>query len=101
VVFHIGCALKGRVDLKNREICWRSLRDFDQLVEPASVAVSFYDAQLHECRRAVNAWSIVGLRFGVVKDIRKLIGRLIWDAREEANYAVDVDLGRTINLDAS
>jgi hypothetical protein len=28
----------------------------------------------------------VGLRNGVVKDIRKMIGKMIWDEREEAAY---------------
>jgi len=29
----------------------------------------------------------VGVRLGVVKDIRILIARLIWDARADATYA--------------
>jgi hypothetical protein len=28
----------------------------------------------------------VGLRNGVVKDIRKMIGKMIWDARQEAEF---------------
>jgi hypothetical protein len=36
--------------------------------------------------KAVDSWIIVGLRNKVVKDIRKMIGRMIWDAREEAAY---------------
>jgi hypothetical protein len=34
-----------------------------------------------------NSWTVVGLRNKVVKDIRKMIGKMIWDAREEAAYS--------------
>jgi hypothetical protein len=36
--------------------------------------------------KAVDSWTIIGLRNGVVKDIRKMIGKMIWDAREQAAY---------------
>jgi hypothetical protein len=32
----------------------------------------------------VNAWTVVGLKNRVVKDIRKMIGKMIWEAREQA-----------------
>jgi hypothetical protein len=37
-------------------------------------------------RKVVDSWTFVGLRNRVVKDIRKMIGKMIWDAREEAEY---------------
>jgi hypothetical protein len=49
----------------------------------------FYDFQIHCYRKAVNLWTLVGLRAGVVKDIRILIGKMIWDAKEEAKYSKD------------
>jgi hypothetical protein len=34
------------------------------------------------------AWTQVGIKLKVVKDVRKLIAKLIWDSREEALYDV-------------
>jgi hypothetical protein len=47
----------------------------------------FYEFQLQSYRQAVDSWIIIGLRNNVVKDIRKMIGKMIWDAREEAAYS--------------
>jgi hypothetical protein len=63
---------------------WERL-EFDCRIGPASLALHFYEFQLHSCRKAVDIW-IIGLRNKVVKDIRNMIGKTIWDAREEAVY---------------
>jgi hypothetical protein len=34
----------------------------------------------------MRAWTLVGIELKVVKDVRKLIAKLIWDSREEALY---------------
>jgi hypothetical protein len=87
VVFAIGRALNGNVDHKKGDIfrvrVWQ-----DSVGAAADKAVAFYMAQLVACRDAVNAWSIVATRFKVVKDIRKLIAKLIWDTRGEALYSI-------------
>jgi hypothetical protein len=36
----------------------------------------------------MHAWTLVGIKLKVVKDVRKLIARLIWDSGEEALYDV-------------
>jgi hypothetical protein len=36
----------------------------------------------------MRAWTQVGIKWKVVKDVRKLIAKLIWDSREEALYDV-------------
>ncbi len=36
-----------------------------------------------------SSWTIIGLRNRVVKDIRKMIGKIIWDAREDAEYELN------------
>jgi hypothetical protein len=58
----------------------------DIRVSAAQTAVAAYEYQLWACRVAVNTWTIVGMRNNVVKDIRVLIGKIIWDARGEARY---------------
>ncbi len=86
VVFVIGRVLKGKVDKKNREILGQYLLTFDSYSGPATKAVSFYEWQIESARLAVDAWVLVGKRLGIIKDIRRLIGQLIWEARLEANY---------------
>jgi hypothetical protein len=85
VIFGIGRALKGHINNEKRTI-FGNLSMFDARIGPANQALHFYEFQLQSYRKAVNSWTIVGLRNKVVKDIRKMIGKVIWDAREEVSY---------------
>jgi hypothetical protein len=86
VVFAIGRALCGHVNMEARTIfnCGQALDS--QILGSAEKAIAFYESQLYACRLAVNTWTEVGIHFHVVKDIRKLISKLIWDSRGEALY---------------
>jgi hypothetical protein len=86
VVFVIGRALKGQVNSEEGTIFGNR---YSSCFAPANKALRFYEFQLQSYRKAVDSWTIVGLRNGVVKDIRKMIGKMIWDAREEAAYLED------------
>lgn len=85
VVFLIGRELKGNIEVERRKI-FRCSCNFSFFVSPARQAVSFYEAQVRCARLAINTWVLVGTRFGIAKDVRKIIGNLIWDARFEAKY---------------
>jgi hypothetical protein len=85
VVFVVGRALKGHVDNEKGTIFGRGY-NFDTYIGPANQALHCYEFQLQSYRKAVDSWTIVGLRNRVVKDIRKLIGKMIWDAREYAEF---------------
>jgi hypothetical protein len=85
LIFAIGRALKGHVDNEKRTIFGEHY-NFDDRIGPANHALRFYKFQLRSYRRAVNSWTIIGLRNKVVKDIRKMIGKMIWELREEADY---------------
>jgi hypothetical protein len=76
VVFLIGRTLNVNVDVDKRTIFGANDR-FDDRIGHSNSAISFYKSQLSACRCAVDAWSHVGLRFNVVKDIRVLIGKLV------------------------
>jgi hypothetical protein len=86
VVFVIGRTLKGQIDHEKRTIFGKDYK-FDSWIGPANQALHFYEFQLQSYRKAVDKWTIVGLRSRVMKDIRKMIGKMIWDAREEAAYS--------------
>ena len=87
VVFAIGQALQGHVNEESRTIFNHSF-DFDSLVGPAKQAITFYEAQIQATKDAMRAWTLVGIKLKVVKDVRKLIAKLIWDSKEEALYDV-------------
>jgi hypothetical protein len=86
VVFAIGQALKGHINNEERTIFGNGY-NFSCRIGPANQAFHFYEFQLQSYRKAVNSWTVVGLRNGVVKDIRNMIGKMIWDAKEEAAYS--------------
>jgi hypothetical protein len=87
VVFHIGQTLNEHVSVEKRTI-FGNRYDFNNLNGPANSAISFYKSQLSSCRRAVDMWSHVSIRCGVVKDIRVLIGKLVWESRDLALFKV-------------
>jgi hypothetical protein len=87
IVFQIGRALKGRIDCEKEEI-FEEGEEYQEWVDPANEAVSFHNAQVTACRRAVDTWSLVGIHFNFVKDIRVLIGKLIWETRDLALFEI-------------
>jgi hypothetical protein len=88
-VFAIGRALKGRIDSEKREI-FGETEDFDDQIGPANCATNFFTAQCAAARKAVDAWCLMAVRNNskVNRDIRKKIGMLIWEVREQADYTV-------------
>jgi TPR repeat protein len=85
VMFAIGQALQGHVNEQARTIFSESA-PFISRIGPAKQAIAFYEAQIKATKDAMRAWTQVGIKLKVVKDVRKLIAKLIWDAREEALY---------------
>jgi hypothetical protein len=86
-MFAIGRALQGHVNEEARTIV-NDGRDFDCGIGPAKQAIAFYEAQIKATKDAMCAWTQVGIKLKVVKDVRKLIAKLIWDSREEALFDV-------------
>ncbi len=86
VIFVIGHALSKSFDLENRKIFSVDNCDFDQYVPAASEAIRFFRAQSAAARRAADAWSIIGSRLHIIKDVRILIAKMVWEARIEAQY---------------
>ncbi len=82
-LFLIGHVFKqGNPDKVRRQLFGKRLSlvkfDFDF---HARVAIDFYESQLQKCQESVKWWSLVAIRLGVVKDIRILIAKLVWNER--------------------
>jgi hypothetical protein len=86
-VFQIGRTLNGNVDVEERTIFGNDY-DFNNLIGPANSAISFYKAQLSACRRAIDEWSLCALRLNIYKDLRVLMGKMIWESRDLALFNV-------------
>ena len=50
-------------------------------------AVSFYRDQLSKYQEAVHAWSLCAKRLNLYKDLRILIGKMVWESRYDAVYS--------------
>lgn len=87
IVFMIGRTLNGHVNTDKREILGESSM-LNSWIGAANRAVDFFSFQISAARKAIDTWTMVALRFGVVKDVRIVIARMIWQARESADYAV-------------
>jgi hypothetical protein len=85
VVFVIGRALKGHINNEKGAIFGNRSR-FDARIGPANQALNFYNFQLQSYRKVIDIWTVIALRNRVVRDIRKMIGKMIKDAREKAAY---------------
>jgi hypothetical protein len=85
VMFAIGRALQGHVNEGVRGI-FNDEDEFEYRVRRAKQAIAFYESQVKATKDAMHAWTQVGIKLKVVKDVRKLIARLIWDSGEEALY---------------
>ncbi len=88
IVFLIGRALKGNIDLEKKKIFGKKLY-FDSQIGPANQAVSFYSSQIKAARLAVATWTLVS-RLHLIKDMRIYIGKMIWEGRFEANYKTEL-----------
>jgi len=89
VVFVIGRALRGHIDTEKGEI-FGDNSDFYWRIGEANCAIHFFTAQCAAARSAVDTWCLMAVRINskVNRDIRKKIGTIIWEQREQADYAV-------------
>jgi hypothetical protein len=62
VVFAIGRALKRHIDNEERTIFGQGYPNFEARMGPANQALDFYEFQLQSYRKAVDSWTVVGLR---------------------------------------
>ncbi len=85
VMFFIGQALDGQVNEMEKTIFGFEV-NMVTLFRAVLIAVDFFKRQSNSAKDAVNAWSLVALRLGFMKDLRVAVGRYIWETRFEAKY---------------
>ncbi len=90
IVFLIGRALKGNVNVDRKEIFGIQF-GFGSWIRLANQAALFHESQARSARLAVDTWALVAMRLHLIKDLRIFIGKMIWEARFEANYMIEND----------
>jgi len=92
--------LRGHVDTEKRKIFGASYY-FDDRIDPANLAIDFFTAQCSAARKAVDAWCLLAVRINnkVNRDIRKKIGMIIWEAREQADYKEEKKSARALRAE--
>lgn len=85
-IFCIGRTLHKHVNEEAETIFGIKYLYDDSCRSHAKKAIAFYKFQIAAYRRSVDEWTKIGLRLGICKDIRKLIGTIIWETREEALF---------------
>lgn len=58
----------------------------DTLNKCSDAYIDFYNLQRSQTRLAINTFSLCGIRLGLYKDVRVLLGRYIWKTRKEGPY---------------
>lgn len=85
IMFVMGKTFNGNICDEQQSLFGRKMIDLSK-INPAKRVVEFYKNQLAAYRAAVDTWTMIARRLGVVKDMRRMIGSMIWNAREEAEY---------------
>ena len=81
VIFEVGEMFKGSIDVERGMVFGRKHRsnDLDILLR----AVGMYDRWCDVAREACVAWILIAKRIGVHKDVRRIIAKMVWEARRE------------------
>jgi hypothetical protein len=87
-VFQVGETLKRHLVVEpfRRLLFGKAVDSFILTQVAVHDAIVFYEENIAGAANAVNCWSVCARRLGVVKDIRILIGKMVWEARGEATY---------------
>jgi hypothetical protein len=87
VIFQIGQSLHGHIEVLRRTI-WKAGVS-DNILECAKQAVGMYEFWVARARDASFWWICIGRRLGVAAEIRRLVGKLIWDDRVNGRYLLE------------
>ena len=54
-----------------------------------AIAIDMYDEWCEKAQLAVETWLVIGRRLKICKDIRRVIGKMVWDMRGDADYDLE------------
>jgi hypothetical protein len=69
--------ISGNLDVEGGQMFWLPLQPVQ--IEKLLRVVELHRQMLQRARRAIACWSVVGLRYGVVKDVRVMVAKMAWE----------------------
>jgi len=94
VIFQIGAILRNCnseieqvVNTYRFRFCGATKRK--EIISNLKYAVKLHDTWCRLTRTTVDVWCCIALRYQVSRDIRRLIGEIIWASRRDALYELD------------
>ena len=79
VLFEVAPVIRLHLDLPNERAFGKMQNESD--LEKLQRVVALHEARCDLCRCAIDCWTAVARRRGVVKDIRVVIARMLWEQR--------------------
>jgi hypothetical protein len=79
VVLELGAALSGRMDEEMEEL-FEMVCDA-KAVQAARLCIRRYEKWCEEAKEGVRCWLLAARRQGVVKDVRVMVARMLWEQR--------------------
>ncbi len=90
VVFQIGKSLVGHVNSAEKTLFRQKRSDAEWFVA-ACLALSMYNSWCLLTREAVDSWTIIAHRNGFPRDVRRMVGHVIWESRSQGLYILGCD----------
>lgn len=90
ILFSIGetVCIQPLVYNKNITPTYKYKEKYEKHFNRVMFTTLLYKEWCHAARLAVNAWSVCAKRFKIYKDIRIMIGKMVWDAKKDASYVL-------------
>ncbi len=82
VIFELGAAYRGHVDVRGLVVFGERISK-KKRAEVAQRCVDLHERWCRLARAAIECWLLVAARLGVVKDIRLLLARSLWESRSD------------------
>jgi hypothetical protein len=73
----VAPGIREHLDVEKQEL-FRNSISADDVPKWCNI-VELQAAMLGRARRAIDCWGIVGRRLGLVKDVRVMIAKMVWD----------------------
>jgi hypothetical protein len=79
IVFELGAAFSGQICEYDDIIFHRDVTE--EVMRAAEECVELHDKWCGQAKEAIRCWLVIARRKRVVKDIRKVVARMLWEQR--------------------
>jgi hypothetical protein len=77
ILHTVGPVIRKHLDVAERTLF--TVTESEEHIQQCQRVLELYDAMLGRARAAIDCWTLVGLRCGVVKDIRIVTAKMAWE----------------------